>query len=105
MTELPLVLAQAGPPQGGGLQAFVPLILILLVFYFLLVRPQQKRAKEQKDLVENLKKNDRVVTMGGLHGRVVELSEHVVTLEVAPNVNVRWDRSQIGRLQKSKKED
>ncbi|RMD85677.1 MAG: preprotein translocase subunit YajC [Candidatus Dadabacteria bacterium] len=103
MIELPLVLAEVARPPGG-LEPFIPLILILVVFYFLLVRPQQKKAKEHENLIKNLKKNDRVVTMGGLHGRIVDLSEHVVTLEVAPNVHVRVDRSQIGRLQKNKKE-
>ena len=105
MNQIPLVLAQAAHPPGGGLQAFLPLILILVVFYFLLVRPQQTRAKEHKQLIDNLKKNDRVVTMGGLYGRIVDLSENVVTLEIAPNVHVRFDRSQIGRLQTNKKKE
>jgi preprotein translocase subunit YajC len=94
-----LVLAQAAPPGGGGIQAFIPLILILVVFYFLLIRPQQKRAKEHQELIKNLKRNDDVVTGGGLHGRVAEVGEDTVVLEIAPKVRVRVDRAQISSLQ------
>ena len=97
-----LVLAQVGPP--GGLQQFLPLALILAVFYFLLIRPQQKRAREHKDLIEKLKKNDKVVTASGLYGRVLEISDDNVMLEIAPNVSVRYDREQIGSIQGDKKE-
>ncbi len=96
-----LVLAQAAGPQNG-LQAMLPLILILVVFYFLLVRPQQKRAREHRQLVENLKKNDRVVTSGGLHGRIVDLDDRTVVLEIAPGTQVRHERDQIAALAASK---
>jgi len=92
-----LVLAQPGP-QGGGLEGILPLVLILGVFYFLLIRPQQKRAREHKELVAGLKKNDQVITAGGLYGRIVEAGEKIVTLEIAPNVQVRHERSQIGAI-------
>jgi len=93
---LELVRAQAGPP--GALQSLLPLVLILGVFYFLLVRPQQQKAREHKALVAALKKNDQVVTLAGLYGRVVDAGETTVTLEIAPNVIVRHERSQIGAL-------
>ena len=99
-----LLLAQAGG-QPGALQQFAPLILILAVFYFLLVRPQQKRAKEHKAMVDNLKRGDQVITSGGLYGRLVEVSEGVVTLEVASNVKVKFQRSQIGELAKDDKKE
>jgi preprotein translocase subunit YajC len=92
-----LVLAQA-VPSAGGLEQMAPLVLILIVFYFLLVRPQQKRAREHKQLVDALKKNDQVVTVGGLHGRIVDVADDVVTLEIAPNVIVRHERAQIGSV-------
>ena len=88
-----LVLAQAGPP--GGIQTFFPLILILGVFYFLLIRPQMKRQKEQKALVNSLKRNDAVLTAGGLHGRIVEVGADTVSLEIANNVRVTYDKQQI----------
>ena len=96
-----LMLAQAAGPSG--IQAFLPLILILGVFYFLLVRPQQKRAKEHQAMVDNLKKADQVITSGGLYGRVVELGDKVVTLEIASNVRVKFQRSQIGELARDEK--
>lgn len=104
MDTVELVVAQAAPP-GGGLQGLLPLLLILAVFYFLLVRPQQQRAKEHQRLVDALKRNDRVVTTGGLHGRVIEVRDDEVTLEIANNVQVRYDRSQIGALEDSKKKE
>jgi len=76
----------------------LPLVLILVVFYFLLVRPQQQKAKEHKALVAGLKKNDQVVTVAGLYGRIVDVNEVMVTLEIAPNVIVRHERSQIGAI-------
>lgn len=98
--SLDLLRAQAGPP--GALQSMLPLVLILIVFYFLLVRPQQQKAREHKQLVAALKKNDQVITIGGLHGRIVEPGETTVTLEIAPNVIVRHERHQIGALASGK---
>ncbi|MBI5846863.1 MAG: preprotein translocase subunit YajC [Nitrospirae bacterium] len=71
---------QAGQGQGGGLMGFLPLILIFVIFYFMLIRPQQKRAKETKAMIDNLKKGDKVITSGGEYG-VVE--------EVKPSENVK----------------
>lgn len=96
------VWAQAAP--GGAppaLMQFLPLILIFVVFYFLLIRPQQQKAKEHRTMLANLKRNDDVITAGGLYGKVVTLNEKVVTLEIAPNVRVRVDRPQIASLAKS----
>jgi preprotein translocase subunit YajC len=80
---------------------FAPLILIFVVFYFLLIRPQQQKAKEHREMLANLKRNDEVVTSGGLYGKVVALGDRVVTLEIAPNVKVRVDRPQIATLAKA----
>ena len=95
-----LAYAQAGSPMGGPhpIVQFLPLILVFVVFYFLLIRPQQKRAKERQAMIDGLKRNDEVVTTGGLHGRIMELGERIVTLEIAPKVNVRVDRQQIDAL-------
>lgn len=89
----PLILAQAGPPEA--IMQVLPLALILGVFYFLLIRPQQQKAKEHEDFVKALKKGELVVTTGGMFGRIVELRDHDVTLEIAPNVRVRFERSKI----------
>lgn len=91
-------LAQAGGAGGGpsALVSFLPLLLVFVVFYFLLIRPQQQKAKQHRTMLANLKKNDEVVTSGGLYGKVIALSDQVVTLEIAPNIKVRVSRPQIG---------
>ena len=92
-----LAFAQDGAtPEGPGpLVQFFPLILIFVVFYFLLIRPQQQKAKAHRNMLGELKRNDEVVTVGGLYGRILELGEKVVTLELAQNVQVRIERSKI----------
>jgi preprotein translocase subunit YajC len=72
-----------------------PMAMILGVFYFLLIRPQQQKAKEHEDFVKGLKKGDLVVTSSGLYGRIVDIKEDDVTLEIAPNVRVRYERTKI----------
>ena len=85
----------AAPPAGGGLAGFVPLILIFVVFYFLLIRPQQKKAKEHQEFLGNLKKGAEVVTSGGIHGRITGLTDTVVTLEIADGVRIKVNRSSV----------
>ncbi len=87
----------AAPPAGpaGGLMQLAPLILIILVFYFLIIRPQQKKAKEHQAFLNNLKKGSRVVTNGGLHGRITSLTDTVVTMEIADGVKVKVNRNAI----------
>lgn len=81
--------------QSAGFGAFVPLIIMFAIFYFLLIRPQQKKAKQHKELLSALKKGDRVVSSGGLHGTVTGLTEDVVTMEIAPKVRVKVSRGSI----------
>lgn len=95
--------AMAAPAgQGGGdlntLMGFAPMILIFVVFYFLLIRPQQKKAKELRTMLENLKKGDAVITNGGLYGKITGLSDQVITLEIADKVRVRVSRAHIAGL-------
>ena len=86
----------AGVPAGpSALVQFFPLILIFVVFYFLRIRPQQQKAKAHRQLLDDLKRNDEVVTAGGIYGRVMELSEKVLTLELTQNVRIRVERSKI----------
>ena len=82
----------ARPGAPPSLVSFAPLALIFVVFYFLLIRPQQQKAKEHRVMLANLKKNDEVITSGGIYGKVVALSDKVVTLEIAPNVRVKLSR-------------
>jgi len=90
--------AQAAGGSGAGpnpLVQFLPLILIFAVFYFLLIRPQQKKAKEHQSFLQALKKGDNVVTNGGIHGKITGITDKVVTVEIADNVRIKVSRSHI----------
>jgi preprotein translocase subunit YajC len=89
--------APAGAP-GGGFMSFLPLIIIFVIFYFLLIRPQQKRAKEHRTMVQALGKGDEVATTGGLLGRVTELDDNYLTLEVASGVMVKVQRHAVSQV-------
>ena len=77
---------------GSPLIQLAPFAMILVVFYFLLVRPQQKKARETQEMLDNLKLNDEIVTTGGVYGRIVKLADKVLMVEIAPKVQVRIDR-------------
>ena len=81
--------------QGGGFSAFIPLILMFAIFYFLLIRPQQKKAKLHREMLSALKKGDKVISSGGLHGIITGLTDDVVTMEIAPKVRVKVSRGSI----------
>ena len=87
--------AYAQDAQPGGLMSFLPLIIIFIIFYFLLIRPQMKRAKEHRKLVAELATGDEVVTNGGLLGRITKVGESFVTLELAENVQIRVQRQAV----------
>jgi preprotein translocase subunit YajC len=95
-----IAYAMGPPPEGAGagnpIMSFLPLIVIFAIFYFLLIRPQQKKAKDHRSFLESLKRGDEVVTAGGLIGKVAGLTDKVVTLEIANNVKVKVTRTQIG---------
>ena len=85
-------------PGGGGLSQILILVAFVVVFYFLLIRPQQKRAKEHAQLLAKLAPADEVVTAGGIVGRVIEVADAFVTVEIADNVRIKVQRSQISSL-------
>ena len=89
--------AAAAPPEGG-LLGFIPLILIFVIFYFLIIRPQVKRAKEHKKLTESVAKGDEVVTGGGLLGKVTDVNDNFVTLEIAEGTEVKIQRQSVASL-------
>jgi preprotein translocase subunit YajC len=86
-----------GPQQGGGspYQMLIMFALIFLIFYFMIMRPQQKRAKERQAMLDSVKKGDKVVTSGGLHGKVVNIDEKTVLLDVGDNVKLKFERTAI----------
>jgi preprotein translocase subunit YajC len=85
--------------QGGGFESIfssiLPFLLIILIFYFLILRPQQKRQKERQRLLESVKKGDKVVTAGGIHGTVEGIDDNVVLVKIADNVKVKMEKSSI----------
>lgn len=85
----------AAAPQGGGFLEFLPLIALLAVFYFLILRPQQKRAKEHQAMVSALQKGDEVVTIGGIMGKVTKVADENVAVEIADNVVVQMQKPAI----------
>ena len=92
--------ALAAAPQGQAdpLMSFLPLIFIFVVFYFLLIRPQSKKAKEHKLMVEALAKGDEVVTNGGMLGRITKVGDNFVELEVADQVSVKVQRQAVANV-------
>ncbi|MBP2675696.1 MAG: hypothetical protein H6Q84_2536 [Deltaproteobacteria bacterium] len=92
--------AMGGSPGGGsaggsGFLGFLPILLMFVIFYFLLIRPQQKQARKHQDFIRSLKVGDRVVTTGGIHGEIKGLTETTLTLEIADKVRVKVTRSAV----------
>jgi len=98
---------QAAPAPQSPLQMLVPMVAIFLIFYFLFIRPQQKKQRDQEALLKAIDKGDDVVTVGGLHGRVVGTTDDVLTVEIAAlkgeRVRVKVSRAKIDSVQKAKK--
>ena len=90
--------AQGAQGQGGGIMGFLPLILIFVIFYFMLIRPQQKRAKETKAMIESLKKGDKVILSGGEYGVIEEVKPNTVVVKIAENVKVRYGKGYVVAL-------
>ena len=84
---------------------FIPLILILVVFWFLIIRPQQKKQKEHMRMVGSLQKGDQVVTNGGIFGTITKVGEDRITLEVASKVNIQIERQQVARMDRQSAEN
>jgi preprotein translocase subunit YajC len=91
-------MGQGGAGGQGQFSAFIPIILMFVIFYFLLIRPQQKKQKEHREMVNNLKKNDRVVTSGGIHGKITGVDDQIVTVEIADKVRIKVARGNISIL-------
>lgn len=97
---IPEAMAQSagGAAPGGGIAPILMMVVFIAIFYFLLIRPQQKKAKEHQAMVGKLATGDEVVTSGGILGKIIEVGEAFVTLEVAPNVQIKVQKFQITSL-------
>jgi preprotein translocase subunit YajC len=90
--------AAGGAGAAGGLMSFVPILLIFVIMYFLMIRPQQKKVKEHKAMVGALRRGDQVVTSGGLIGKVAKVTDNELEVELAPNDKVKVVRSTIAQV-------
>ncbi len=91
--------AQAGAEgAGGGLLSLLPLVAIFVLFWFLLIRPQQKRAKQHREMVSTLKKGDEVVTNGGTLGKITEVGDNFISLEIADGINIKVQRQAVAQM-------
>ncbi len=100
MIDVVYAMASQGEmaPQGNLLGTMMPFILLLVIFYFLLIRPQQKKQKMHQEMLQSLKKGDRVVTTGGIQGTVVGIKENIVVLRVAENVKIEFLKNFISQV-------
>ncbi|MER3423518.1 MAG: preprotein translocase subunit YajC [Nitrospiraceae bacterium] len=96
--------ATGGGGTGNALLSLVPFVLIFIIFYFLLILPQQRRQKKLKEMLDVLKKGDRVVTTGGIWGTVTNLGKETVTLQIADNTKIKIQRDHIARLRSDEEE-
>lgn len=87
--------AQEAPPQGGGFLSLMPLIILFAVFYFFLIRPQMKQAKEHRQMVEGLNKGDEVITNGGILGKIRQIGDNFIVLEIASNTEVKVQKNAV----------
>jgi preprotein translocase subunit YajC len=101
MNAFLLFMPPAEGQEGGGFMTFLPLILIIVVFYLFFIRPQMKKSKDQKKYREALKKGDKVVTIGGIHGKIVEVQESTFTIEVEGQNKLRIEKSAVAMDQSS----
>ncbi len=90
--------AAGGAGGAGAIAQFVPLILIFVIMYFLILRPQQKRMKEQRNMIAELKRGDQVVTQGGIIGKITDVKDDEVTVEIAQGVKIRVVRATIAQV-------
>ena len=102
MHDLTFMLAMGSPGQGGGATGFLtsmlPIVAMIAILWFLLIRPQQKEQQKHREMVKNLKKGDEVVTVGGIYGRIMSLDQERISLKVSDNVKIDVERSKIVRV-------
>jgi len=90
-----LLMAQPQGAEANPLMAFMPLLIIIVIFYFFMIRPQVKRQKELRKFRESLAKGDKVVTTGGIYGKIVEVKDNIVVMQIDNEVNIRVDKSAV----------
>ena len=96
MNQLIILMAGQQQGQGGGIMSFLPLIAIVVVFYFFMIRPQMKKAKDQKKYIEGLKKGDKILTIGGIYGKIVEVRDDAtIIMEVEDGTKLKISKNAV----------
>ena len=90
-----LMAPQGGNTAGGGYEQIIFLVLIIVVFYFFMIRPQMKKQKEIKQFRDSLQKGDKIVTTGGIYGKVNDIKDNIIVMEIAPNIIIKVDKSSV----------
>ena len=103
--RLPFVMAAApGDAQPGLFLQFLPLVFLFVIFYFLIIRPQQKKQKDHATMLAKMDKNDEVITAGGIHATVISVGDKTVILRIADNVKIEAEKSSVSQVKKSRQQ-
>jgi len=97
MNNVMLIFLMPQSPDGNAVPSFVFLLLIIVVFYFFMIRPQMKKQKDLKTYRDKLNKGDKIITTGGIYGKVMDIKEQTVTMEIADNVRIKIDKNAVLR--------
>jgi preprotein translocase subunit YajC len=95
LVQFLLMAPQPQNGEGGGLMTFLPLILIIVVFYFFMIRPQVRKQKDMRNFRDSLKKGDKIITTGGIYGKINNISENIITIDVGNNIILKVDKTAI----------
>lgn len=95
MNLMNILMMAGGQQGGGGAMSIIMFVLIIAIFYFFMIRPQQKRQKEEKQFRDSLQKGQQIITIGGMHGKVIEVKETTVVIEVAHDVKIEMEKASI----------
>ncbi|MCF6246579.1 MAG: preprotein translocase subunit YajC [Desulfobacula sp.] len=100
MISTAYAMGQAGGQggQAGGIAGFLPIIILFAIFYFLLIRPQQKKAKEHREMLSDLKKGYRIITSGGIHGTIETIDDTTIGLEIAEKIKIKVSRGNVAAV-------
>lgn len=98
MISTAFAMGSAEGQAAGGLAGFLPIIILFAIFYFLLIRPQQKKAKEHREMISNLKKGNRIVTSGGIYGTITTIDDTTLGLEIADKVKIKVSRGNVSAV-------
>ncbi len=104
LVSLLMGLAPSSSQGGGGFVSLLPIVAMVAIIYFLLIRPQQREHKRHKEMIASLRKGDEIITSGGIYGRITAISDEKVTLKISDNTTMVVERNKIARIRESKGE-